>query len=72
MEQEDVNRLLRQCPLKVRTNDGQVYHVEKPEFITVADYTVSILFDDGGTKRHTVIALMNITSIEPQGELAEN
>jgi hypothetical protein len=42
MEQQDLEKLIQQCPLRIRTNDGREYLVEKPEFITVGDYTASI------------------------------
>ena len=71
MEKDNIEALIAQCPLIVRTNDGREYFVEKAEFIMVADYTTAILFTRDGKKLHTVIANINITSIEPQGELAE-
>lgn len=72
MERDNLEELIRQCPLVVRTNDGRDYFVEKPEFISVADYTTSILFTRDGKKLHAILANINITSIEPQGELAGN
>jgi hypothetical protein len=41
--------------------------VEKPEFITVGDYTASILFDDAGIKRHAIVGLINISAVIPNG-----
>jgi hypothetical protein len=67
MEQTDLEKLVRQCPLRIRTNDGYEYLVEKPEFITVGDYTASILFDDEGVKRHAIVALINISAVMPEG-----
>jgi hypothetical protein len=67
VEQQDLENLIRQCPLRIRTNDGREYLVEKPEFITVGDYTASILFDDAGVKRHAVVGLINISAVVPNG-----
>jgi len=67
MEQQDLENLIRQCPLHIRTNDGREYFVEKPEFITVGDYTASILFNDAGVKRHAVVGLINISAVVPNG-----
>jgi hypothetical protein len=67
VEQQDLENLIRQCPLRIRTNDGREYLVEKPEFITVGDYTASILFDDAGVKRHAIVGLINIAAIIPNG-----
>jgi len=71
MEKDNIEELVRQCPLLVRTNDGREYQVAKPEFISVGDYTTSILFSRDGKMLHTVISNINITAIEPQGEFAE-
>jgi hypothetical protein len=72
MEQQDLEILIRQCPLRIRTNDGREYVVEKPEFITVGDYTASILFDDAGVKRHAVVGLINISAVIPNGATSKN
>jgi hypothetical protein len=71
MEQHDLENLIRQCPLRIRTNDGHEYLVEKAEFITVGDYTASILFDDAGVKRHAIVGLMNISAVVPEGAPSE-
>ena len=69
MESSDLQALLHECPLLIRTNNGVDYLVEQAEFITVGDYTASLLFsDDHGIKRHAVIGLMNISAVEPQSE----
>jgi len=67
MEQQDLENLIHQCPLRIRMNDGREYLVEKPEFITVGDYTASILFDDAGVKRHAIVGLINISAVVPEG-----
>jgi hypothetical protein len=72
MEQHDLENLIQQCPLHIRTNDGREYLVEKPEFITVGDYTASILFDDAGVKRHAIVGLINISSVIPNGAVSKN
>jgi hypothetical protein len=71
MEQHDLENLIRQCPLRIRTNDGREYLVEKPEFITVGDYTASILFNDDGVKRHAIVGLINISAVVPDGATSE-
>jgi hypothetical protein len=70
LEQQDLENLIRQCPLRIRTNDGREYFVEKSEFITVGDYTASILFDDAGVKRHAIVGLMDISAMVPEGASA--
>jgi hypothetical protein len=65
MEPNDLQKLLRECPLQIRMNDGREYFVEKPEFIVIGDYTAGILVDDEGVKRNAVITLMNIASVLP-------
>ncbi len=70
MESQDLEKLLAECPLLIRMNDGREYLVEKPEFIVVADYTAAILINDGGVKRNAVISLMNIASIIPHAAVA--
>lgn len=68
MEASSIEASVPDCPLVVRVNDGWEYYVEKPEFISVADYTTSILFTHEGSKRHAVVSNLNIASIEPLGE----
>ena len=65
METEELQKLIADCPLLIRMNDGREVFVEKPEFITVGDYTAGVLYDDNGVKRNTVISLINITSVIP-------
>jgi hypothetical protein len=63
MESEDLQRLLEDCPLLIRMNDGREYFIEKPELIVVADYSAAILVDDNGVKRIAAISLINIASV---------
>jgi hypothetical protein len=65
MESDELQKLIRECPLLIRMNDGREVLVEKSEFITVGDYTAGVLYDDNGVKRNTVISLINITSVIP-------
>jgi hypothetical protein len=65
MEADDLQKLIRECPLLIRMNDGREVFVERPEFITVGDYTAGVLYDDDGVKRNTVISIINITSVIP-------
>lgn len=68
MEKEDIEGMVRVCPLRITMTSGEVFEVEKPEFITVAEYTVSILTDRDGVKRHVLLALMNIANVESLAE----
>ena len=72
MEADDLQKLIRECPLLIRMNDGREFLVEKPEFIVVADYTAAILVNDNGVKRNAVITLMNITSVIPHASTPAN
>jgi hypothetical protein len=72
MESTDLEKLIRDCPLLVRLNDGREYFVEKPEFITVGDYTAGILFNENGVKRNAVIGLMNIAAVIPHATISSN
>lgn len=65
MEPDDLQKLVRECPLLIRMNDGREFFVEKPEFIVVADYTAAILVVEDGVRRNAVIGLMNIASVIP-------
>lgn len=65
MESHELARLVAECPLLIRMNDGREVFVEKPEFITVGDYTAGVLYDDNGVKRNTVVSIINITSVIP-------
>jgi hypothetical protein len=65
MEPDDLQKLIVDCPLLIRMNDGREFLVEKSEFIAVGDYTAGILVDDNGVKRNVVIGLVNITSVAP-------
>lgn len=65
MENDELQHMIRDCPLIVRMNDGREYFVEKPEFITVGDYTAGILFNDNGVMRNGVISLINISTVIP-------
>ena len=69
MESEELQKLIRECPLLIRMNDGREVFVEKPEFITVGDYTAGVLYDDNGIKRNTVISIINITSVIPNATM---
>lgn len=73
MERDEFEQHLRFCPLRIRMNDGRDYVVEKPEFITIGDYTVSILRrGDDGKLPHGLFSLMNITMVEPLGDAEAN
>jgi hypothetical protein len=65
MESEDLQKLVRECPLLIGMNDGRGYFVEKPEFIHVGDYAAGLLIDDNGVKRNAVASLINIASVIP-------
>lgn len=70
MESQELEKLIAECPLLIRMNDGREYLVEKPEFIIVGDYTAGILIDDEGVKRNAVISLINISTTIPHAAAA--
>jgi len=72
MESEELEKMIQECPLLIRMNDGREVFVEKPEFITVGDYTAGVLYDDNGVKRNTVISIMNITSVIPHATVPKS
>lgn len=72
MEKHDLEDQLRNCPLRLRMSDGRAYVVEKPEFITVGDYTASVLLHREGAMRHSLLDLLSITAVEPLGEAVDN
>jgi len=72
MEPNGLQKMLQDCPLLIRMNDGREFFIESSEFITVGDYTTSVLIDDEGIKRHAVLSLMNITSVVPNAPVAGN
>jgi hypothetical protein len=69
MEPDDLQKLIRECPLIIRMNDGREVFVEKPEFIMVGDYNAAVLYSDNGVMRNTVISLINITSVIPNAPM---
>lgn len=70
MEASDLRLMVSTCPLRITMNTGEVFEVEKPEFILVADYTVTVLVDRDGVKRNVHLALMNIANVESLNESA--
>ena len=69
MDSSVLQKLINDCPLLIRMNDGREFFVEKGEFIAVGDYTAGILVkDDDGVRRNAVISLMTITSVLPHAE----
>jgi hypothetical protein len=68
MEPDELKELVHDCPLLIRMNDGREYFVEKPEFITVGDYTAGVLITIDGVKRNAVLTLLNITSVIPHAQ----
>jgi hypothetical protein len=65
MESSELQEMIRDCPLLIRMNDGREYFVEKPEFITVGDYTAGLLVDIKDFKGNVVVALINIAAVIP-------
>ncbi len=72
MEEQDLQDLLKECPLLIRMNDGREVVVEKPEFIVVSPYNAAVLANDDGRKRIVVVSLMNIASVIPNATAAGN
>ncbi|NOZ39609.1 MAG: hypothetical protein GXP24_05215 [Planctomycetes bacterium] len=67
---DDLQKMLKDCPLLIRMNDGREFFIENSEFIVIADYTAAVLVDDDGVKRNAVLTLMNITSVIPNATAA--
>jgi hypothetical protein len=65
MEPDELKAMIRDCPLLIRMNDGREYFIEKPEFITVGDYTAGLLVDIKNFKGNVVVALLNIAAVVP-------
>jgi hypothetical protein len=72
VESDDLEKMISECPLLIRMNDGREYFVEKPEFIVVADFTAAILVVEDGVRRNAVIGLMNIASVIPHATASSN
>lgn len=72
MEKEEFEELIKSCPLTVRMNDGREYYIEKPEFVTIGDYTASILFrNNQGSLIHGIASLINISTVLPSSNQVE-
>ena len=65
MEPDELKAMVRDCPLIIRMNDGREYFVERPEFITVGDYTAGLLVDIRDFKGNVVVSLINIAAVIP-------
>ncbi|MEN1681654.1 MAG: hypothetical protein AAGJ46_18890 [Planctomycetota bacterium] len=72
MEKEDLQGQLKHCPIKIRMNDADEFVVQSPEFIIIGDYSAAVLTRRAGAMRPTLLSLVNITSVEPAGEPADN
>jgi hypothetical protein len=68
MESDELKAMISDCPLLIRMNDGREYFVEKPEFITVGDYTAGLLVDIKNFKGNVVVSLLNIAAVIPNAK----
>lgn len=64
MEPDNLRELIHACPVRLTMNNGDVFDVEKPEFIRIAEFDVAVLVNRNGRKRNVLIALDNISSAE--------
>ena len=64
MEADTLREMIHHCPLRLVMNNGNVFDVEKPEFIMVADYEVTVMVRRDGVRRNVTLALVNVSSAE--------
>lgn len=67
MEAETLRGLEQHCPLRLTMNNGETFDVEKPEFMMVSDYEVTVMVQRRGGLRNVTLGLLNIASAEPIG-----
>lgn len=66
MDREELIETIKRGPVRIPTNDGSVYDIEKPEFATVAELTVSVLYrNQDGKLKHVLLPLVTMTAVEP-------
>lgn len=64
MEPEELKDALRQGPVRVTMNNGDVFEVPHSEFMSVGDYTAALLVRADGVARHRLVSLINISDVE--------
>lgn len=55
------------CPLRLTLNNGGTFDIERPEFVMVSDYEVTVMVNRHGGMRNVTISLVNVASAEPLG-----
>jgi hypothetical protein len=66
MDREELIEAINKGPVRVRMNDGSAYEIEKPEFATVADLTLSVLHrNQEGKLKHVLLPLVTMVAVEP-------
>lgn len=68
MEADELRAMVATCPLRITMTTGEVFQVEKPEFILVADYTATVLVQRDGVMRNVHLVLVNIANVESLSE----
>ena len=66
MDRDELIHLIRQGPVRVRMNNGDVYEIPDSEFAVVGDLHAAILVrDDDSVLRARILSLVCICSAEP-------
>jgi hypothetical protein len=66
MDREELVAILRDTPVRIRTNDGREYDVLGREFATVSDIAASVLYrHTDGKLRHVYLPLVTMCAVEP-------
>jgi hypothetical protein len=66
MGREELNKIVKQGPVRIRVNDGSAYEIMSSELVTVSDIAASILYRaNDGKWRHVYLPLVTMSVIEP-------
>lgn len=66
MDRDELVNLIRQGPVRVRMNNGDIYDIPDREFGVVGDLHAAVLVrDDDGLLRARVLSLVCMCSAEP-------
>lgn len=63
MGADELRKLVQECPLMIRMNDGREYLLEKPDYVIIGDHTAGLLYRDRGRLFNGVISLINISMV---------
>lgn len=66
MDRDELIHLIRQGPVRVRMNNGDVYDIPNAEFAIVGDLHAGVLVrDEDGVARARILSLVCMCSAEP-------